>query len=200
MSSGLPIIAAEGNQMKEFFQNGKHGYTWEPNDLNSAISAFNSGLKSREALVENCRENALKHSWTAAGQQIEDIYQEIKDNQLSKERSQWSVLMVPFRLAFYMIQWTCMMLLIIFVIMPFLKVSKPKADMNLATKRDDCKITKRRNKSCSINTRCVGAYSFLREQLSILNFLEADLMRTFLFSSACAALIGAFYLKCTYIF
>lgn len=196
----MPIIAAEGNQMKEFFQNGKHGYTWEPNDLNSAIGAFNSALKNRDVLVENCRENALKHSWTVAGQQIEDIYQEIKEDQMSKERSQWSVFMVPFRLAFYMIQWTGMMLLIIVVILPFLKVSKPKADMSLATKRNDCKIAKRRNKSCLIKTRCVGVYSFLREQLSVLNFLEADLMRTFLFSSACAALIGAFYLQCTYIF
>lgn len=29
MSSGTPIVAAEGKQMKEFFINGIHGYTWK---------------------------------------------------------------------------------------------------------------------------------------------------------------------------
>ncbi len=195
MSCSVPIVAAKGNQMKEFFQNGKHGFTWEPDNLKSAINALNMAIKNREVLVENCRENALKHSWTAAGKQIEDIYQEIKNKQESKEKFRWPVLMVPFRLAFYMTQWVLMMLLIVLFIIPFLKVSKPN-DLKLMNDEVNSKKARRYKNSHYNYQKSINVYKFLTEQIDMLKAYGADLMQTVLVSSVFAFLIGVFYLHC----
>ena len=87
MSSGVPVVSAEGKQMKEFFVNGVHGFTWKPNDLESAVKALSNAINNREILAQNCRSNALNHSWSLAANQIADIYSSIskkKTKQVSK--------------------------------------------------------------------------------------------------------------------
>ena len=74
MSCGTPIVAAEGNQMKEFFINGVHGFTWEPMNVDSAVIALSNALNDRNILSQNCRSNALNHSWNLAAHQIADVY------------------------------------------------------------------------------------------------------------------------------
>ena len=79
MSCGTPIVAAEGRQMKEFFIEGVHGYTWEPQNVNSAVKALSNAFKSRNVLSKNCRANALNHSWNSAANQIADVYSTLKE-------------------------------------------------------------------------------------------------------------------------
>ena len=52
MSSGVPVVAAEGAQMKEFFVNGEHGYTWIPDEETSAIVALNKTIDNHDKIVD----------------------------------------------------------------------------------------------------------------------------------------------------
>ena len=82
MSCGTPIVAAEGNQMREFFVDGVHGFTWTPGDLNSAVNAMSKAFEKRNMLSQNCRSNALNHSWNSAANQIADIYSLLIDKKV----------------------------------------------------------------------------------------------------------------------
>ena len=92
MSCGTPIVAAEGNQMKEFFIDGVHGFTWEPMNVDSAVNALSKALNDRNILSQNCRSNALNHSWNLAAHQIADVYsslinKKVRFDLFSKQRN-----------------------------------------------------------------------------------------------------------------
>lgn len=168
MSSGVPIVAAEGTQMKEFFTNGEHGYTWEPNNLSSAINAMNLAIKNRDRLAKECRKNALNHSWSSAGKQIEEIYSEIKNRE--KETSRFNkFISIPHQLAYNFFQWLLMMLMILLVLLPFLKVSKPSD----STKLNVPMVAKNNEKFISTRTKKNTIYSFLMDQLELAKVFAA---------------------------
>jgi len=83
MSCGTPIVAAEGNQMKEFFIDGVHGFTWEPGNVNSAVNALSNAFIEPNILSQNCRSNALNHSWNIAANQIADVYTLLIDKKVN---------------------------------------------------------------------------------------------------------------------
>lgn len=144
MSSGIPVVAAEGNQMKEFFINGIHGYTWKPQDLESACKSLNSAIKNRNILAQNCRSNALNHSWNSAANQITDVYFRLKNQKhfksqnkentskssiLSSLSSLFSFLKTITRGVYYLSVWFYIMILVLTFMAPFMKVTKPSKDM-----------------------------------------------------------------------
>jgi len=74
MASSTPVIAAEGEQLKEFFIHGEHGYLWKPDNIDSAEDAICSAMKDRYYLSMNVRQQALKYSWDSTSDQLNDIY------------------------------------------------------------------------------------------------------------------------------
>jgi hypothetical protein len=126
MSSGTPIIAAEGQQMKEFFVNGKHGYTWQPGSVSGAIEAYKKTKNDREAIAEECRKSALNHSWDAAANQIADVYKSLvpKTKHSTDERS-FFYLRKSLSSVYYLSIWLFEMILVLLFMVPFMKVSKP---------------------------------------------------------------------------
>ncbi|CAF0890859.1 unnamed protein product [Brachionus calyciflorus] len=119
MSSGVPIVAAEGKQMREFFINGIHGYTWRPNDVEDACEALEKAIRDRNILSQNCRSNALYHSWDSAANQIAQVYKTVRNNKkYSKIRFN------PYGL-FYLGKWFFLQILILLFMVPFMNVAKP---------------------------------------------------------------------------
>ncbi|RNA15001.1 glycosyl transferase [Brachionus plicatilis] len=116
MSSGIPIVAAEGKQMKEFFEYGVHGYTWKPDDVDDACQALQKCINNKEALGHNCRQNALNHSWNSAANQIEDIYLKIKKSNEKKFNPKG---------LFYFLKWFVLQIMILLFMVPFMNVAKP---------------------------------------------------------------------------
>lgn len=148
MSSGIPVIAAEGKQMKEFhFVNGVHGYTWKPDDVESAINAVSSALKNRAHLAKNCRSNAVSHSWNAAAEQIAQVYTQFKTNNQTK----LGLVKKIKTAATYFSLWLYLNLLVLLFMVPFMNVAKPKNNPNEPT----CEAHKRpvNPKSKSSNRR-----------------------------------------------
>lgn len=92
MSSGTPVVAAEGQQMKEFFVNGVHGFTWKPHDVESACKAMQDAMScDRNTLSKNCRQTALQHSWNNAATQIERVYSDLDTSKIKRSSSQRSL-------------------------------------------------------------------------------------------------------------
>jgi hypothetical protein len=144
MSSGIPVVAAEGNQMKEFFINGIHGYTWKPQDLESACKSLNNAIKNRNLLAQNCRSNALNHSWNSAANQITDVYFRLKNQKQFKQQNKehmikssilsclsslFNFLKTITRGVYYLSVWFYIMILVLTFMAPFMKVTKPSKDM-----------------------------------------------------------------------
>ncbi|CAF1440014.1 unnamed protein product, partial [Didymodactylos carnosus] len=125
MASGTPVIAAEGGQMKEFFENGKHGYVWKPGDLDDAEVAIRRSMKERDRLSVNARKQALKHSWDSAADQLDNVYHAALIKHNNDHYVEPSTFLLIFRIFFYTIVWfICIGLAIIFML-PFVKVCSP---------------------------------------------------------------------------
>jgi glycosyltransferase involved in cell wall biosynthesis len=150
MASGTPIVAAEGKQMKEFFINGIHGYTWKPGDVDSAVRALNNAIRDRNMLAQNCRSHALNHSWNSAANQIADVYSKFRPvsiqddnnnnnnnkinyNYRKHERHQFKfgligALRVIARASYFSSIWFGLMILVLMFMAPFMKVAKPSKE------------------------------------------------------------------------
>ena len=130
MASGTPVVAAEGGQLKEFFVDGEHGYLWKPDDLESAERAVRSAMRNRHYLSMKARQQALKHSWDSASEQLHDIYSDAVRQKKSqpKERSLNPLLHIS-RLFYYCLNWLICMLLALFLMAPFVQVSPPKTSV-----------------------------------------------------------------------
>ena len=115
MSSGIPVVAAEGKQMREFFINSQHGYTWRPGDENSAYEAIKNAMENHERISKNCRSNALKHSWNSSADQIINLY-----SQFVNHKSNRNVFTMTFRSIYYFMKWLFLMFLCLFFMAPFL--------------------------------------------------------------------------------
>ncbi|CAF0868576.1 unnamed protein product [Rotaria sordida] len=127
MASGTPVIAAEGGQLKEFFINSEHGYLWEPDNIESAEQAIYLAMKNRDYLSIKARQQALKHSWDSAADQLNNVYYNaIKKTTQHKETN---IIIILFRLFYYGFHWLICMLLALFLMAPFVKVSSPKSTM-----------------------------------------------------------------------
>ena len=89
MACGVPVVAARGSQMGEFFEEGVHGFTWTPGDVESAVNALNRAIErqqrplSRQVWAQKCRDNAITHSWSNATKQIADVYIMLTKKQVS---------------------------------------------------------------------------------------------------------------------
>lgn len=116
MSSGIPIVAAEGKQMKEFFEEGVHGYTWKPNDVEDACKALQKVINQKKILAHNCRQNALNHSWNSAANQIEDVYYQVKN--VNKKKFNIKGL-------YCFLNWFILQIMILLFMVPFMNVVKP---------------------------------------------------------------------------
>ena len=182
--------------MKEFFTNGIHGHTWEPDNMNCAIEALTLTMKCREEMSAECRRNALNHSWTCSGRQIEAIYSEIVGLKKKKAENSGGLVAVVGRLVFYLTQWFFLMLLIVFFLLPFLKVYKPQ---EATVGQESCESTnKKRRKSAAAATSSVNEperqhtiiYSFLKNQK---NNLESSCNRVMLAGTCIFLSLAIFY-------
>lgn len=115
--------------MKEFFEHGKQGYTWEPENIEDAINAMNMALENHESIAANSRQNALKHSWNAAGVQIDSIYSEIVSKRTTFKTD--GLVSIFYKLVVNLAQWSAIMLLVLICMLPFMKVAKPKQKNSL---------------------------------------------------------------------
>ncbi|CAF1237230.1 unnamed protein product [Rotaria sordida] len=130
MASGTPVIAAEGGQLKEFFVNGEHGYFWKPDNLDSAEEAIRLAMKNRNYLSKKARQQALKHSWDSASDQVNDIYYEaIKKHNDKEENKNKNInkLTHIWRVFYYFIIWLFCNSLALFLMAPFVRVSPPQS-------------------------------------------------------------------------
>ena len=128
MASGTPVVAAEGGQLKEFFINGEHGYLWKPDNLDSAEEAIRSAMTSRHYLSMKARQQALKHSWDSAGEQLNDIYYAAVNGRTSEEKKRKDNRFVHLaRLFYYGLNWLICILLALFLMAPFVRVSSPRS-------------------------------------------------------------------------
>ena len=125
MASGTPVIAAEGGQLKEFFVNGEHGYLWQPGNINSAEHAIRSAMKNREYLSIRARQQALKHSWDSAAEQLNDVYYDAIRKPDEKHQLP-NLCLISFRVIYYGLIWLICILLALLFMAPFVKVSLPK--------------------------------------------------------------------------
>lgn len=125
MASGTPVIAAEGGQLKEFFLNGEHGYLWEPGNVDSAGQAIRSAMNNREYLSIRARQQALKHSWDSAAEQLNDVYYDAIRKPDGKHPSN-NLCLILFRVIFYGLIWLICILLALLFMAPFVKVSSPE--------------------------------------------------------------------------
>ena len=122
MASGTPVVAAEGGQLKEFFLNGQHGYLWKPDDVESAEQAIRSAMRNRHYLSMNARQQALKHSWDSASEQLNEIYH----NAVKKSDEKMNFFSHLFRLFYYGLNWLICVLSALFLMAPFVRVTSPK--------------------------------------------------------------------------
>ncbi|CAF1010576.1 unnamed protein product [Rotaria sordida] len=130
MASGTPVIAAEGGQLKEFFVNGEHGYFWKPDNLDSAEEAIRLAMKNRNYLSKKARQQALKHSWDSASDQVNDIYYEAIKKHNDKEENKnknMNKLTHIWRVFYYFIIWLFCNSLALFLMAPFVRVSPPQS-------------------------------------------------------------------------
>jgi glycosyltransferase involved in cell wall biosynthesis len=128
MASGTPVIAAEGGQLKEFFIVGEHGYLWEPENLDSAEEAIRCAMENQEYLSSKVRQQALKHSWDSASEQINDIYYEaVKRHKHQGKDQPLNFMIYICRLFYYGMTWLLCMLLALVLMAPFVQVSSPKS-------------------------------------------------------------------------
>ena len=135
MSCGTPVVAAEGKQMREFFIEGVHGFTWEPRNVGSAVKALSNAFKDRTILSQNCRSNALNHSWNSAANQIADVYARLAEKRsVSNKRPIgflgrcFSMLKRVTRGGYFLSVWLYIQLLIVVFMLPFMNVSEPVRD------------------------------------------------------------------------
>jgi hypothetical protein len=127
MSSGTPVVAAKGEQMKEFFVNGMHGYTWQPHDVDSACAAMRAALaQNRAVLSANCRATALQHSWHSSASQIEHVYVNLTEHCAAKPATLLTYLSHKLYGLGMLVKWVYLMLLVLAVMLPFMKVFKPQ--------------------------------------------------------------------------
>ncbi|CAF0951985.1 unnamed protein product [Adineta steineri] len=123
MASGTPVVAAEGGQLKEFFINSEHGYLWEPDNIDSAEQAVRLAMKNRDYLSIKARQQALKHSWDSAADQLNTVYYDaIKKDDKENETN---LLIILCRLFYYGLNWFICILLALLLMAPFVKVSSP---------------------------------------------------------------------------
>ena len=116
--------------MKEFhFVNGMHGYTWKPDDTNSACFALRSAIKNRDKLANNCRLNAINHSWNSAANQIEKVYIQLKN----ETRNEHSLIRKTLNGIKYLSIWLYLNILILLFMVPFMNVAKPKNSATTTT-------------------------------------------------------------------
>jgi glycosyltransferase involved in cell wall biosynthesis len=126
MASGTPVIAAESGQLKEFFLIGEHGYLWEPDNIDSAEQAVRSAMKDRNYLSIKARQQALKHSWDSAGDQLNQIYYDaVRQKPNKKENENMNFFTYLCRLFYYGFNWAFCIFLAIVLMAPFVKVSSP---------------------------------------------------------------------------
>ncbi|CAF1515319.1 unnamed protein product [Adineta ricciae] len=123
MASGTPVVAAEGGQLKEFFINGEHGYLWEPDNINSAEQAVRLAMKNREYLSIKARQQALKHSWDSAADQLNNVYYDAMKKTSTKAEDNPFIILC--RVFYYGLNWFICILLALFLMAPFVKVSSP---------------------------------------------------------------------------
>ncbi|CAF3827278.1 unnamed protein product [Rotaria sp. Silwood1] len=130
MASGIPIVAAEGGQLKEFLINGEHGYLWEPDSLDSAEKAVRLVMKNRNYLSTKARQQALKHSWDAARDQLNDIYYEaIKkhNNKQQNKNKNMNKLKLIWNVCYYFTIWLFGLLVVLLLVALFVRVSSPQS-------------------------------------------------------------------------
>lgn len=125
MASGTPVIAAEGGQLKEFFLNGEHGYLWQPDDIDSADQAIRNAMKNHDYLSKNARQQALKHSWDSAAEQLNTIYHDAIKNSTSDSNNNTNFFLIILRLIYYGFHWCICIFLALAFMAPFVKVSSP---------------------------------------------------------------------------
>lgn len=118
MSSCVPVVAAEGTQMKEFFVNGLHGHTWNPGDVESAYKALSDTIDKRDVLSKNCRPTALKYSWDSSAEQMLNLYSQFKNYKQDKSYTKRTL-----KCVFYLFKWIYLMILSLFFMAPF--VTRP---------------------------------------------------------------------------
>ena len=123
MASGTPVVAAEGGQLKEFFINSEHGYLWEPDNINSAEEAIRLAMRNRNYLSMKARQQALKHSWDSAADQLNNVYHDAINK--SSKQNEANSLITFFRICYYGLRWAFLMLLALILMAPFVKVSSP---------------------------------------------------------------------------
>lgn len=108
---------------------GIHGYTWKPQNVDSACTALNNAIRNRSILSQNCRSNALNHSWESAAYQIADVYQSVVLKKQNTLRSQpfflIRFLLCIFRSIYYLFIWLFLTFLVLSLVAPFMKVAKP---------------------------------------------------------------------------
>ncbi|CAF1031559.1 unnamed protein product [Adineta ricciae] len=144
MASGTPVVAAEGGQLKEFFVNGEHGYLWKPDDLDSAEEAVRCAMKDRKYLSIKAQEQALKHSWDSASDQLNEIYYDaVAQRRKQNAKKTMNIFITGIRLFYYGLIWLILMLLALLFMAPFVKVSSPLPN---AIRKND-----RNNNSCYQN-------------------------------------------------
>jgi hypothetical protein len=206
MSCGTPIVAARGEQMKEFFQNGVHGYTWKPHDVESACKALSLAMKNRSQLSENCRSTALNHSWQNAALQIETIYSNLAKESSEKRLENSSVfnyLKQKCYGIYIIIRWLYLIVLVLTFMAPFMKVFKPTKDQSTSSvnfsKTQNRKLKAGLNRSSSRSSD--SSSEFYDRELNqrsernkySANFVSSKLSENFSFILASTACLLAFY-------
>lgn len=148
MASGTPVIAAEGGQLKEFFVDGEHGYLWEPDNIDSAEDAIRSAMKNRKYLSMKARQQALKHSWNAASDQINSTYYDaIRQHKEQGNDKKVNTLKCIGRLCYYFFIWLYCNLLALFLMAPFVRVSSPQSKATRKTNKANENFSKEQQHS-----------------------------------------------------
>ena len=156
MASGTPVVAAEGGQLKEFFISGEHGYLWQPDNLDSAERAIRSAMKNREYLSKNARQQALKHSWDSASEQLDEIYHyALRKHQETERTEKRYFLTYLCRIFYYGLTWLLCMALALTLMAPFVQVSPPKS-----------KTTQMNDRNNNINYQNKHQSNLTEEQMS----------------------------------
>jgi len=154
MASGTPVIAAEGGQLKEFFVNGEHGYLWEPDNIDSAEDAVRSAMKNRDYLSMKARQQALRHSWDSAGNQLNDIYYDAVKIQKTKEKTRnINILTHIWRLFYYCLNWAICILFALVLMAPFVQVSSPLSKTSQKNDKNNNNDYHNKHKHNSIMTK-----------------------------------------------
>lgn len=79
MACGLPTIGVRGLGIDEIIRDGENGLLVEPQDVDSLYSAIQAVMNDREMarrLSANGRDSALRYTWRASAEALDQIYQE----------------------------------------------------------------------------------------------------------------------------